>query len=980
MHTDSQLPPLIAYLRRHRFDYYGKCVELRHTVQGWLEYIPNTFPHYTRHTITHSDEIISQMSQLLFRNDRPMVALSPIEAYILIVAAYLHDVGMVVPDRVKANILASPEWKQWIAHHRTGTKRWQAIETIRTDSAIPDVTERHFLADVQTRFLIAEFVRRKHHHRTAHILTHHREALQRFDFDDPILFNTIAAVCIAHGLSHYELEDQERYPDRRTIQGQLVNVRFCAIALRLGDLLDMSHDRACPLLLNAACPLPGESLAYWSQYQRFRHRLTTPDCIEVIAECATQAEHRFLHDWCQWLVDEVERAQTLMAGAKRHSEWRLPRIDLDGSTPTIKIRPASEATYIPTRWRFELEQHGMYERLIGDLYNEPMIFVRELIQNALDATRCQMYSDLAKKEQELPAYPTHIEAPFRSRYPIHIQLQTRIMPDEQSGELAQYQVLVVEDHGIGMDQHIIQHYLLQVGRSYYTSEDFHRSFGFIPASQFGLGFLSVFAVSDYITIESYKPTSRLDNQPLRLTLTGPRSYLLIEQGARSVSGTRIEILLRNPLAQGQLTDCVMNWCRRVEVPLMVDDLGNKTTIMAEQSTQFCCDTPHILTDGIRHAVRAFPVNRPGIEGELYVFVQKDRRGESWKARRDLDRYFRRHLLAHRLRFPGNVVCFHGIALVDDGESENTARQMSARIDVRNNTLHPTLSRSAIKRPDSDANWQHILESRWAEILSEHLATAPRATAEQGWKYKQQLVNDFPLASFWEALPGMIRTHQQGQSQIVSLRELKAAPIITTILYAAQPQRNGNGRRNGATIPMTSNDNTPILIDHDLQHLSTQHCNSLFHHRQAVMVRWLNENYLAIDWQLQTTTSLTYWETNVAFHLVPLPSNTTVGCTLYLGTSISAETYLLNTAHPFVQWLERVQQAHEQDPQVINKQQWEILLTHVRSALVGLDNEQNLLDYLAGWHQIPNLPDNLYPPQLDCGSDTFTLHYTREQAL
>lgn len=979
MHTDSQLPPLIDYLRRHRFDYYGKCVELRHTVQGWLEYIPNTFPHYTRHTITHSDEIISQMSQLLFRNDRPMVALSPIEAYILITAAYLHDVGMVVPDRIKANMLASPEWKQWITHNSEGTKRWQAIEAIRHDQTSLEATERHFLADVQTRFLVAEFVRRTHHHRTAHILTHHREALQRFDFGDPILFNTIAAVCIAHGLSHYELEDQERYPDRRTIQGQLVNVRFCAIVLRLGDLLDMSHDRACPLLLNAACPLPGESLAYWSQYQRFRHRLTTPDCIEVIAECATQEEHRFLQDWCQWLVDEVDRAQTLMAGAKRHSEWKLPRVSLDGATLTIKIRPTPEATYIPTQWRFELEPHEIYERLIGDLYNDPMVFVRELIQNALDATRCQMYNELARAGQESPAYPTHIDASFREHYPIHIQLQTRIMPDEPSGGLAHHQVLIIEDQGIGMDQHIVQHYLLQVGRSYYTSEDFRRSFEFIPTSQFGLGFLSVFAVSDYITIESYKPTSRLHSQPLRLTLTGPRSYLLIEQGARSISGTRIEVLLRNPLPQGQLTTYVKNWCRRVEVPIIVHDLGNEMTITAEQSAQLCYDTPHIMTDEIHYAVRAFPVNRPGIEGELYVFMQKDRRGESWKARRDLDRYFRRHPLAHKLPFPGNLVCLHGIALVDDDMSENSARQMSARIDVRNNTLLPNLSRNAIKRYEFDADWQHILESRWEEILSEHVTTAPRATAEHGWKYKQQLVNDFPLASFWEGLPKMIRIHQQGQSQLVSLRELKTAPTITTILYAAQPQHNGNGRRNGSTAPLTSNDDTPILIDHDLQHLSTQHCNTLFHHRLAVRVRWLSEDYLAIDWQPRSTTSLTYWETTFAFHLVPLPSLMTVGCTLYLGTSVSAETYLLNTTHPFVQWLKRVRETHEQDPHMISKNQWEILLAHVRSALVGFDNGQNLVGYLTGWHQIPNLPDNLHPPPLDCRADTFTLHHTREHS-
>src|SRR3989304_917417 len=46
---------------------------------------------------------------------------------------------------------------------------------------------------------------------------------------------TIADVCIAHGLRHRELDDPERFPDRRDVRGQPTNVRFLAIMLRLGD-------------------------------------------------------------------------------------------------------------------------------------------------------------------------------------------------------------------------------------------------------------------------------------------------------------------------------------------------------------------------------------------------------------------------------------------------------------------------------------------------------------------------------------------------------------------------------------------------------------------------------------------------------------------------------------------------------------------------------------------------------------------------
>jgi len=77
----------MAFLKKQNSLYYGKVEELRKAIEGWLSYIPQTFPHYTRHTVQHSDEIILQLSKLLFNEDKPgkpVVALSPTEVYILI--------------------------------------------------------------------------------------------------------------------------------------------------------------------------------------------------------------------------------------------------------------------------------------------------------------------------------------------------------------------------------------------------------------------------------------------------------------------------------------------------------------------------------------------------------------------------------------------------------------------------------------------------------------------------------------------------------------------------------------------------------------------------------------------------------------------------------------------------------------------------------------------------------------------------------
>lgn len=52
------------------------------------------------------------------------------EVYILVVAAYLHDAGMVVSDAEKSKILISEEWKQYVSGNNPAAKRWNSIYRI----------------------------------------------------------------------------------------------------------------------------------------------------------------------------------------------------------------------------------------------------------------------------------------------------------------------------------------------------------------------------------------------------------------------------------------------------------------------------------------------------------------------------------------------------------------------------------------------------------------------------------------------------------------------------------------------------------------------------------------------------------------------------------------------------------------------------------------------------------------------------------
>ncbi|WP_420829734.1 HD domain-containing protein [Polyangium aurulentum] len=163
-------------------------------------------------------------------------------------------------------------------------------------------------------------MRREHHRRAGALVRRHTLELGQFDFDEPMLLAAIADVCVGHGLDKWELEDTVRFPEARDILGERVNIRLLATLLRLGDLLDLRCDRACPLLIQAACPLPADSIAHWTQYRAIYHRLTTPERIEIRAACKTRDEHRTLHDWCSWLVQEIESIPARLA----RTPWRPP--------------------------------------------------------------------------------------------------------------------------------------------------------------------------------------------------------------------------------------------------------------------------------------------------------------------------------------------------------------------------------------------------------------------------------------------------------------------------------------------------------------------------------------------------------------------------------------------------------------------------------------------------------------------------------
>ncbi len=990
MSVDPQTTALLKFLQANASAYSAKAMELRNAVQGWLSYIPATFGHYTGHTVQHSDEMIGEMSMLLFENgdpNKPVVELSPVEAYILVAAAYLHDAGMVVSDREKTEILESDEWKGWTSEG-AGVKRWQEVQEFRESGSAPSDEVRGFLADVQTRFLIAEFVRRSHHRRAADFLEQHEAALGQFAFDNLGLRRTIAEVCMAHGLSTHELEDRERFPDRRTVRHCLVNVQFLAIVLRLGDLLDMSYDRACPLLLNAASPLPPDSYAHWSHYARITDRLTAHDVIRVKAECETQEEHRLLRDWCQWLVDEVRSAASVMAHAQRHQEWRPPRAsfkDEDHPDGTIDIQPSARANYFFTDWRFELDSDAVFERLIQDVHGESMAFLRELLQNAFDASRCQMYADLLRHGETPPEYPTQVDEDRRRRYPIKVSLEVREIENELSGESEQRQVLTIEDLGIGMDKQIIERYFLQVGRSYYRTDEFRKQYRFVPASRFGVGFLSTFAASDDVIVETYKPSSARNDGPLRLRLRGPRNYLLTEGAERALSGTRIEVTLRSPIDAGTLTVLVSDWCKRVEFPIVVDELGVRTTIEADKPLSDVSQVPDVSEEDAYFTIRTFPIDSPGIEGEAYVFAGVDSRGESWVAgARAHGKYLDEYPLASLPTLPSSYVCLHGIQT--GGSITHQRRYRTAarvRLDVRCEMSQVSMSRGlGPGRLRLAPAIQTCLDDLWMRLLTQHLEESGRASGPDAWQYKQSLVDVFPIEAYWQDLPATIRLYENGESRCVSLREVIDMPVVLLVLKAPRPHAYGVPAPREEAGPPVEGLAHPAITHSDVRALSNRHFAAIWRPRAIASVTWVSPEYIALEWVKSDEPS-----PSRSMHLsIPLRAIVRVAALpderavsiCFFANDMAKRLTVLNSGHPLSAWVVAVDEACRRGTPGLTTDLFSRLGSVLRKALY-YDQTSYLRRFLEAWAQRDDLPPELRVPDVPDLENAFHLTPPEEMA-
>ena len=434
------------------------------------------FPNFTLHDETHSANVCRWMWRLL--GDRTG-ELSVNEAALLLMAACCHDIGMAVSPAQEAQ-LRQRTYRGWDEYFRKDLGDAEEFDRTKT------ISDR----------MLRNFVRQRHHERVRENLASLRwsQELTRRG----IRQDTLVALCQSHG------QPLDRNKLKNTAGKQ--DLLLCAVLLRLADMLDYDMLRAPEAIFRFhGLEAPRNEEEARSAQEYLQNRAGNFD--EVIADHVLGYNAVFEHprqeqavmDYLDWVKQELDHCgEELRQTASKWQSLQLPyRIDTEN---------VERIGYEAGDFSMTMDQDRVIDLLVGEnLYSDPGVFVRELLQNSIDAVYMR-----AKQDKDFSLEDGLI--------------QIDSWRDAATGDTW----FRIRDNGTGMDRKIIKNHFLKVGNSYYTSEDFrhanrHAAKGSYTAiSRFGIGILSCF-MCDRERTELKVSTKRFPagrQNGLRLDVTG----------------------------------------------------------------------------------------------------------------------------------------------------------------------------------------------------------------------------------------------------------------------------------------------------------------------------------------------------------------------------------------------------------------------------------------------------------------------------
>lgn len=459
------------------FPFASEFLKLRDVIAPQISDTRILFPEFTPHDEPLHVVKLFQLADKFF-GQRTYRELNAPELFLLGAGLYAHDWGMAVGEDEKHFLRNSADQKLLRSTFVPLPDEHERLEAfLRTNGLMQPNTSPQQLTDHYLR----QYVRETHARRSgSRVRAHFKEY--------PAMGEALARICEGHWYDFATLDNPERFPREYEVAGNCANLLALALQVRIIDLFHITDDRTPFALWRFVSPTDAKSAEEWKKH-RALHGVAVTDfspgrAIKVQGFTENEEVWAGLQDLRKYCQEQISCALDVSA---RHvpNRYGLDFLKLEWAVTTGELRPVD--------FRFEFDRSAMFRILSNEIYDgDCHVFLRELLQNAIDAIRTRRARSLdrskggLKRKLNSPTFDTTI----------YFTVQ-----HQKNGNV----IIVCRDFGIGMDEHVIRNYFTVAGVSYYRSSEFERQhLGFEPISRFGIGVLSCFMGADKVSVKTYR--------------------------------------------------------------------------------------------------------------------------------------------------------------------------------------------------------------------------------------------------------------------------------------------------------------------------------------------------------------------------------------------------------------------------------------------------------------------------------------------
>ena len=502
---DEHLKCLCDQNKRYE-NLYSTWTLNKKTCSELLKDVVIQYPHFSMHDASHAEAVIAKMEMLLGER---VQTLSPTDTWLLLHEAYAHDLGMVVQWKdIEAR------WKD--ENFQDELARLETLQDEDLRKAVQFVRSAHDLkventwplqASKYVRLINAALFRDRHAQMSQEYIKPPAGELGldlgHNDMIQSRLVKLLGQICMLHTAP---LERVLALDDITDGYGSdHAHPCFVAMMLRLGDLLDIDNGRFNTGAIAVAGGLPGTSQPHYAKHAATTHLLVTPREIRFRSDCPDSAAYLEARTFVNWLEQEVNFLTIHWA--------KIAPDDLGGYAPRfddkeLLIQGVPDIEGV-AGLRLTISQEKAFQLIEGaNIYNDPLVFLREVLQNAMDASKLQLWSDLCSdaylawmgpmdENRRQALQPYNIKSEIYQNYPIHIKV---------SAIDANRVRIQITDRGTGISVESFKR-MCNVGESNAGSDRLRATLRKMPnwlrpTAGFGIGLQSIFLVADQFTIDT----------------------------------------------------------------------------------------------------------------------------------------------------------------------------------------------------------------------------------------------------------------------------------------------------------------------------------------------------------------------------------------------------------------------------------------------------------------------------------------------